>query len=43
MTAHAMEGDRERYMGAGMHDYVSKPIRLEELIAALKRSKPTDK
>jgi PAS domain S-box-containing protein len=43
MTAHAMEGDRERYIRAGMHDYVSKPIRLEELIAALNRSKPLDK
>ena len=37
MTAHAMEGDRERYINIGMDDYVSKPIRLEELIAALNR------
>jgi len=36
MTAHAMEGDRERYLSLGMDDYVSKPIRLEHLIAALK-------
>ncbi len=37
MTAHAMEGDRERYLGAGMDDYVSKPIRLPALVAALER------
>ncbi|MCK8603507.1 response regulator [Desulfoferrobacter suflitae] len=37
MTAHAMEGDREKCMEAGMDDYVSKPIRQEDLAAALKR------
>jgi len=40
MTAHAMEGDRERYLRVGMDDYVSKPIRLPDLVAALQRCQP---
>jgi PAS domain S-box-containing protein len=38
MTANAMQGDREICLEAGMDDYVSKPIRVEELIQALSRS-----
>jgi PAS domain S-box-containing protein len=37
MTANAMQGDRERCLAAGMDDYVAKPIRSEELYAALGR------
>jgi PAS domain S-box-containing protein len=37
MTANAMEGDREKCLLAGMNDYVGKPVRLEELRAALAR------
>jgi CheY-like chemotaxis protein len=37
LTASAIKGDRERCVAAGMDDYVSKPLKLEDIDAALKR------
>ena len=40
MTAHAMKGDRERCISAGMDGYVSKPISLETLMSEINRVVP---
>jgi CheY-like chemotaxis protein/anti-sigma regulatory factor (Ser/Thr protein kinase) len=37
MTAHAMEGDRERCLLAGMDDYLAKPLQREDIVAVLER------
>jgi CheY-like chemotaxis protein len=37
MTAHAMTGDRERCLKAGMDDYITKPVRAQTLTEALQR------
>jgi len=41
LTANALQGDKEKYLGIGMDDYLSKPIKLEELSGALSRCKPS--
>jgi CheY-like chemotaxis protein len=35
MTANAMQGDKEKCIEAGMDDYISKPLRLEDLLRVL--------
>ena len=37
MTAHAMKGDKERCLAAGMDDYLSKPIRAEDLLDVIEK------
>lgn len=40
MTAHALQGDRERCLAVGMDDYLTKPIRFEQLFDRLERLVP---
>ncbi len=41
MTAHALVGDRERFLAAGMDDYVAKPISADSLLEAIERNRPS--
>ena len=40
MTAHAMKGDRDRFLAAGMDGYVAKPVRPHELYSAVEGGSP---
>lgn len=37
LTAYAMKGDRETFLARGFDDYVSKPIKMKELLASIER------
>ena len=37
LTANAMQGDRELCLAAGMDDYISKPVKMHEIVAAIRR------
>jgi CheY-like chemotaxis protein len=41
MTANVQHGDREEFLSLGMNDYITKPLKMEDMIRALAASKPT--
>jgi CheY-like chemotaxis protein/HPt (histidine-containing phosphotransfer) domain-containing protein len=43
LTAHAMLGDREKYISCGLTDYLTKPVQVQNLFAAIARYLPVGK
>jgi CheY-like chemotaxis protein/HPt (histidine-containing phosphotransfer) domain-containing protein len=43
LTAHAMKGDREHGLAAGMDEYLTKPLQLEDLARAIEKLAPREK
>lgn len=37
LTAHALQGDREKFLSMGMDDYVTKPVQMQELFASIEK------
>jgi CheY-like chemotaxis protein len=37
LTAHALIGDKERFLAAGLDDYVAKPLKVDDLVSAIDR------
>ncbi|MUM76558.1 response regulator [Pseudodesulfovibrio sp. F-1] len=42
LTAHALKGDRERFLGAGMNGYIAKPIRIDDFYATVAAAVSSD-
>jgi PAS domain S-box-containing protein len=40
MTAHAMKGDRSRFLNAGMDGYIAKPVQAQELVSVIEQTVP---
>ena len=41
ITAYALEGDQDKCLSAGMDDYITKPVKMDELAEVLNRYHPS--